>query len=50
MNHFQHKGDELYAGDVALKDIVAAAGSPVYVRGREMVEDLIRGERIASFL
>jgi diaminopimelate decarboxylase len=31
MNHFQYKGNELFAEDVALKDIVAAAGSPVYV-------------------
>jgi len=31
MNHFQCKGDELYAEDVALKDIVENAGSPVYV-------------------
>jgi len=31
MNHFQYKGNELYAEDVALKDIVANVGSPVYV-------------------
>lgn len=31
MNHFQYKGKELYAEDVSLKDIVAKAGSPVYV-------------------
>src|SRR6266567_3346337 len=31
MNHFQYKGNELYAEDVAIKDIVAKVGSPVYV-------------------
>lgn len=31
MNHFQYKGDELYAEEVAIKDIVAAVGSPVYI-------------------
>jgi diaminopimelate decarboxylase len=31
MNHFQYNGNELYAEDVALKDIVAKTGSPVYV-------------------
>jgi diaminopimelate decarboxylase len=31
MNHFQYKGNELYAEEVALKDIVAKTGSPVYV-------------------
>ena len=28
MNHFQYKGNELYAEDVAIKEIVAKAGSP----------------------
>ncbi len=28
MNHFQYKGNELYAEEVALKDIVAKVGSP----------------------
>ena len=31
MNHFQYKGSELYAEDVAIKDIVAKVGSPVYI-------------------
>jgi len=31
MNHFQYKGDELYAEEVAIKDIVAKVGSPVYI-------------------
>jgi diaminopimelate decarboxylase len=31
MHHFQYKGDELYAEDVAVKNIVAKVGSPVYI-------------------
>ena len=31
MNHFQFKGAELYAEDVALKKIAAAVGTPFYV-------------------
>ncbi|MEI6306413.1 MAG: diaminopimelate decarboxylase, partial [Deltaproteobacteria bacterium] len=31
MNHFQHKGSELYAEDVALKDIAVKIGTPFYV-------------------
>lgn len=31
MNHFHYKNNELYAEDVAIKDIVAQVGSPVYV-------------------
>ncbi|TWJ19043.1 diaminopimelate decarboxylase [Geobacter argillaceus] len=31
MNHFQYKGNELFAEDVSLKDIVAKVGTPVYV-------------------
>jgi diaminopimelate decarboxylase len=31
MNHFHYKNNELYAEDVALKNIVAQVGSPVYV-------------------
>ena len=31
MNHFQYHGNELYAEEVALKEIVARVGSPVYV-------------------
>jgi diaminopimelate decarboxylase len=38
MNHFQYKGDELYAEEVAIKDIVAAVGSPVYVYSQATLE------------
>jgi diaminopimelate decarboxylase len=31
MHHFQYKGDELYAEEVAVKEIVASVGSPVYI-------------------
>jgi len=31
MNHFHYRNNELYAEEVALKDIVAQVGSPVYV-------------------
>jgi len=31
MNHFQYRGDELYAEDVAIREIVEMAGSPVYI-------------------
>ncbi len=31
MNHFQFKGNELHAENVSIRDIVARAGSPVYV-------------------
>ena len=31
MNHFEYKGNGLHAEEVPLKDIVARAGSPVYV-------------------
>ncbi|WP_298436315.1 diaminopimelate decarboxylase [Geobacter sp.] len=31
MNHFQYKGNELFAEDVSLREIVARVGSPVYV-------------------
>jgi diaminopimelate decarboxylase len=31
MNHFQYKGIELYAEEVAVKEIVAKVGSPVYI-------------------
>lgn len=30
MNHFQYKGNELYAEEVALKDIAAKVGTPYY--------------------
>jgi len=38
MNHFQYKGDELFAEDVAIKDIVAAVGSPVYIYSQATLE------------
>jgi diaminopimelate decarboxylase len=38
MNHFQYKGNELYAEDVAIKDIVAKVGSPVYVYSHATLE------------
>jgi diaminopimelate decarboxylase len=38
MNHFQYKGDELYAEEVAVKDIVAAVGSPVYIYSQATLE------------
>jgi diaminopimelate decarboxylase len=38
MNHFQYKADELYAEDVAIKDIVAKVGSPVYIYSHATLE------------
>ncbi|KIH76284.1 diaminopimelate decarboxylase [Geoalkalibacter ferrihydriticus] len=38
MHHFQYKGNELYAEDVALRDIVAQVGSPVYVYSQATLE------------
>lgn len=38
MNHFQYKGNELYAEDVAIRDIVATVGSPVYVYSHATLE------------
>ena len=38
MNHFQYKGNELYAEDVAIKDIVAKVGSPVYIYSHATLE------------
>jgi diaminopimelate decarboxylase len=38
MHHFQYKGDELFAEDVAVKDIVAAVGSPVYIYSQATLE------------
>ena len=38
MNHFQYKGNELFAEDVAIKDIVANVGSPVYVYSHATLE------------
>jgi diaminopimelate decarboxylase len=31
MHHFQYKGNELFAEDVAIREIVAKVGSPVYI-------------------
>lgn len=38
MNHFQYKGDELYAEDVPVRDIVAKVGSPVYIYSHATLE------------
>jgi diaminopimelate decarboxylase len=38
MHHFQYKGDELYAEDVAIKEIVASVGSPVYIYSQATLE------------
>lgn len=38
MHHFQYKGNELHAEDVAVKDIVAAVGSPVYIYSQTTLE------------
>lgn len=38
MNHFTYKADELYAEDVAIKDIVATVGSPVYIYSHATLE------------
>ncbi|WP_429884315.1 diaminopimelate decarboxylase [Geoalkalibacter halelectricus] len=38
MHFFQYKGNELYAEDVALRDIVAQVGSPVYVYSQATLE------------
>jgi len=38
MHHFQYKGDELFAEEVAVKDIVAAVGSPVYIYSQSTLE------------
>lgn len=38
MHHFQYKGKELYAEDVAIKDIVAKVGSPVYIYSHATLE------------
>lgn len=38
MNHFQYKGNELFAEDVAVREIVAKAGSPVYVYSHATLE------------
>lgn len=38
MNHFQYKGNELYAEEVRLADIVTRVGSPVYVYSHATLE------------
>lgn len=38
MHHFQYKGTDLFAEDVAVKDIVAAVGSPVYIYSHATLE------------
>ncbi|HEX9024104.1 MAG TPA: diaminopimelate decarboxylase, partial [Geobacteraceae bacterium] len=38
MHHFHYKGDELYAEDVAVKDIVTKVGSPVYIYSHATLE------------
>src|SRR5690349_3999859 len=38
MHHFQYKGDELYAEEVAIRDIVAKVGSPVYIYSQATLE------------
>jgi len=38
MHHFQYKGDEMFAEEVAVKDIVAAVGSPVYIYSQATLE------------
>jgi len=38
MNHFQYKGIELYAEEVAIKEIVSKVGSPVYIYSHATLE------------
>jgi diaminopimelate decarboxylase len=38
MHHFQYKGNELHAEDVAIREIVAKVGSPVYIYSRSTLE------------
>ena len=38
MHHFQYKGNELFAEEVAVKDIVASVGSPVYIYSHATLE------------
>jgi diaminopimelate decarboxylase len=38
MHHFQYRGNELYAEEVAVKDIVARAGTPVYIYSHATLE------------
>lgn len=38
MNHFQYKGNELYTEEVAIREIVAKVGSPVYIYSHATLE------------
>ncbi len=38
MHHFQYKGNDLYAEDVAVKDIAAKVGTPVYIYSHATLE------------
>jgi diaminopimelate decarboxylase len=38
MHHFQYKGNELYAEEVAVKDIAAQVGTPVYIYSHATLE------------
>lgn len=38
MHHFNYKGNELYAEEVAVKDIVAQVGTPVYIYSHATLE------------
>lgn len=38
MHHFQYKGNELYAEEVAVRDIVAKVGSPLYIYSQATLE------------
>lgn len=38
MHHFEYKGNELYAEDTAVRDIVAKVGSPVYIYSQATLE------------
>ena len=38
MHHFQYRGNELYAEDTAVRDIVAKVGSPVYIYSHATLE------------
>jgi diaminopimelate decarboxylase len=49
MHHFQYKGNELYAEEVAVKDIVASVGSPVYIYSHATFERHTAMTKLASF-
>jgi diaminopimelate decarboxylase len=38
MHHFQYKGDDLYAEEVAVRDIVAQVGTPLYIYSHATLE------------